>query len=252
MNDVSVSHLPQPPAAPIPLTALPWKQGPAWAFTGLSILSILVCGGFAGAIRMADEPEWVIATKMGLLLCLAYLIPLAAVWFYARRKGFGLRGAVGLRPMELVPGLALAFALALLGRVIAGVWGLAIVALELDIPGMDIDPTQMLPPGPVGVVFTILSTVILAPFVEEIVFRGVLLPALHDRRGKAAAIAVSSAAFAIMHLAPASIPPIALLAVILGMSFVRSRTLWMPIAVHGFFNGMGVFLLYAFQLAGLQ
>ena len=85
----------------------------------------------------------------------------------------------------------------------------------------------------------------LAPFAEELVFRGLLYRWLRERWGVTPAVAVSSLAFALLHGIPHLIPVIALLGVMLAVIYEYSGSLWPAVAAHGLYNSLTVTLLYA-------
>lgn len=91
----------------------------------------------------------------------------------------------------------------------------------------------------IGILMPFISTVIVAPIAEEIWFRGILYPALHDSTNNPKlAIAVTSIAFSFVHL------EFTLLALIvralLGWLFLRARTiggsLYVSIWLHALWN----------------
>ena len=74
---------------------------------------------------------------------------------------------------------------------------------------------------------------------EELLFRGLLLRTLLRRHSPALAIGASSATFAVLHWTPegsARMAPTLLLGFLLGWAVWRSRSLWMGMLVHGFYN----------------
>ena len=82
----------------------------------------------------------------------------------------------------------------------------------------------------------LVQAVIVAPFAEEMLFRGVLLSALQTRIAPIAAIAASSFLFAAFHLhLPTFLP---LVAVAAGCAWVyrRTRSLAAPIVLHAAYN----------------
>lgn len=81
-----------------------------------------------------------------------------------------------------------------------------------------------------------LGAVVLAPFAEEIVFRGFLFRNLRDSIGKGLAMVVSGFAFAMVHFEPTLILPLTALGVGLALLYEWSGTLWLPIAVHALWN----------------
>ena len=77
--------------------------------------------------------------------------------------------------------------------------------------------------------------VVLAPVVEEILFRGLLLQRFALRWGPGRAVLFTSALFAVLH----PYHPLGLFAfsVLLSLLFLKARTLWAPIAAHALANG---------------
>lgn len=82
----------------------------------------------------------------------------------------------------------------------------------------------------------------LAPFFEELLFRGFLLPVLARRQPMAAALAVSALIFGAIHLQPAGLPILSTLGLVLGLAMRHTSSLRAPILVHACWNG-GLFLL---------
>jgi membrane protease YdiL (CAAX protease family) len=78
----------------------------------------------------------------------------------------------------------------------------------------------------------IISVVIFAPVVEEIMFRGILLNRLESRFPKWAAVVVSAALFGAMHLNWTQGIFAGLTGLALGFLYVRTRSLWLCIFAH--------------------
>jgi len=81
-----------------------------------------------------------------------------------------------------------------------------------------------------------LSAVVIAPIVEEFIFRGYLYPVLKKYTQKYYAAIVTSILFAIVHFHLPTLVPLALLGIALCFVYERSGTLWAPICVHALFN----------------
>ena len=77
---------------------------------------------------------------------------------------------------------------------------------------------------------------IAAPFFEEIMFRGFLLPSLTRYVPIWAAIGLSSLLFAIAHLNLSEVLPLAMLGIILGVVYTRSRNLLASMLLHSLWN----------------
>jgi membrane protease YdiL (CAAX protease family) len=96
----------------------------------------------------------------------------------------------------------------------------------------------------------VVTSVVLAPFAEEVFWRGTLLPALLRSGSAGTAILVQGAVFGAMHFAddprPAMWPlaiPLALVGVLAGWIYVRTGSLAVPILLHAVFNGLTVAFL---------
>lgn len=77
---------------------------------------------------------------------------------------------------------------------------------------------------------------IAAPFFEEMIFRGFLLPSLTRYLPVGGAIALSSFVFAIAHLNLSEVLPLAVLGMILGIVYSRSRNLLASMMLHSLWN----------------
>lgn len=80
---------------------------------------------------------------------------------------------------------------------------------------------------------SVLSLVVLAPVLEEILFRGFLLHRLARKWGLMWGIVASSALFGAIHPEPLGI---AVFGVGMCLLYLRTQSLFVPILAHGFFN----------------
>ncbi|MEH1840486.1 MAG: type II CAAX endopeptidase family protein [Nostoc sp.] len=85
-----------------------------------------------------------------------------------------------------------------------------------------------------GIFFS--TAAIAAPFFEEILFRGFLLPSLTRYLPVWGAILTSSLLFAIAHLSLSEILPLTALGIVLGVVYTRSRNLLAPMLLHSLWN----------------
>ena len=99
--------------------------------------------------------------------------------------------------------------------------------------------------GPHGIINLIITTVVLAPIFEEILFRGYMMPSLTKYMPTSAAVGVSALIFALIHQHGVG-DTVQLIAVGLacGICYSRTRNLGASIAVHAAFNG-AVIALFA-------
>lgn len=158
-----------------------------------------------------------------------------AVWLVSRRRGTGnpiVDFAVRFRRKD--------------GWLILGGVGLQIVLSLLLVLIVDLDESPQeiarLADDAIGVAagLAFVFTVAFVPFVEELVFRGLLLGALRRKIPTAWAVVFSSAVFTLFHFAGRAtlviLPPLFVVGIVLGVLAVRTGRLGPPIMLHSGFN----------------
>lgn len=105
----------------------------------------------------------------------------------------------------------------------------------------------------------LVSTCVIAPIFEELLFRGLILQTLR-RHGNVFAIVVTSLLFALMHGNIPQAVPVFFLSLVLCFAVIKTESLWTGVAIHflnnaisvsvsGFLNNQFVLLLYvAFEI----
>jgi membrane protease YdiL (CAAX protease family) len=85
----------------------------------------------------------------------------------------------------------------------------------------------------------ILGVGIAAPVVEELLFRGIIQGELRRAMPEWLAVVIQALAFAIFHMQPIQSSYVFLPGLLLGAAYAWSRSLWVPIVMHIFFNLLG-------------
>ena len=107
---------------------------------------------------------------------------------------------------------------------------------------------ELLSPGNPGRLFLeVVAIAVLAPVVEEILFRGILLHRWAARWGTTTGVVVSSALFAILHI---EFIGHFIFGVTMAALYVKTRSLWAPIAAHVLNNSLVMALMLPDALAG--
>ena len=214
-----------------------WGVGDVALGTGFYIIqAISIFALVLVAARVADVEYTGTPLLVGMLL--AQLALPATVWFFAvsRRKvrwstlGFWRRPA--LRD--------------------AG-WGIVVLVAELAVQvvyfvileatGVDTDhlsPTRFLEGGTEYFIGLAIIAVAIAPFAEELFFRGFMFAGLSGRWGPIWAAMLSSLLFMAAHLEPLRFPPLFVLGLLLAWLYHRTRALWASIFVHLLNNALAV------------
>ncbi len=99
--------------------------------------------------------------------------------------------------------------------------------------------------GPVDVILMFILVVVMAPLVEELFYRGLLLGALRQRLPDSASIALSGLVFAAVHFQALQFPGLLVFGLILGYLRVRYDRLGPAWAAHLSFNAVTFVLLVA-------
>ncbi len=119
------------------------------------------------------------------------------------------------------------------GAVVAGRWLIAVVAMWAWPDGeVHALTDHVLPSFDLRV---LLAVAVFTPVIEEVAFRGLLFDLVGRDRHSVAAIALTSAAFALVHwlvLGPGAIPPMLWLGVVLGTLRALSGGIALPVALH--------------------
>ena len=89
-----------------------------------------------------------------------------------------------------------------------------------------------------------IATIFIAPFGEEVLFRGILYPCLKRKFSQPIALWSTAILFGAIHTNLSSFIPLALLAVILVWLYEHTGNLLAPIAVHCVFNATNFIMLY--------
>ena len=160
----------------------------------------------------------------------------------------GLRGSFGRAARELLGGATYAIPVILVTAVVA--------AFAVQLAG--VTPPSPLPPTgtPDGLFLHLLAGAVLAPFYEEVLFRGFALRVWWTTHGSRAAIVRSSLLFVLAHVlfvGGDSFREAVSLAVVggivrvpvafvLGWLYVRTGSLWAPIGLHAAFNAVLIIL----------
>lgn len=241
-------------AQPAPFPKLMPSLG--W-IAGYFVLQILVSTVAIG-IAMAGNPELAQAAKSGLndtaklaaaavpilwALVASGLVLLGALWFYLRKSGRA--ATIGLTHWARMPlGEALGLGIILIACAMAFNYLYA----NYIIPGVKMqgDMAAMLgavPPTPINLAMRFAAVVLIAPLVEELLFRGLLQNALMRHMQPIAAIIIAAIIFAAVHLQIYATPALMVVGAAFGLLYYRTGSLRTTIALHMANNALGLLLL---------
>lgn len=193
---------------------------------------------------------------------LVLILTQAVAFFGIVRIGIVGPGVLSWRDMGWIADRAAAIRAAINGAVFAGpvILATAVVTwVVITLAGVTA-PSPLPPTGtPLGLVLHLLAGAVVAPFSEELLFRGYALTAWRRTVGVRGAIIRSSVVFVLAHLvlvsggrfedtvrmafvAGAVRLPVSF---VLGWLFVRTGSIWAPVGLHAAFNGILILLAEA-------
>jgi membrane protease YdiL (CAAX protease family) len=198
--------------------------------------------------RLANR-ELLAAAVSGGFALLGYVVILAPAFVLARRRGLRFAEAFGLRRFRVGQTAFLACGVVAGGIAVTVAYGLLLRVFGLSAPNNTVQLVQGFGSGPLAMAIGYVLVGVVAPFVEEVTFRGVVFSGLRARWGLAAGVVVSGVLFGIVHLELLEMLPLALIGMGLAAVFARTRSLWTSIIAHGCYNV--VVLSIAFASAAL-
>lgn len=95
------------------------------------------------------------------------------------------------------------------------------------------------------VLVTAVLACLIAPVVEEFIFRGLLLGYLRTRVNVGSAVALTAALFALVHLIPIQLAPLFVFGVMFGFVRIRYDNVWASVLLHAMVNGIAVWVSFA-------
>jgi membrane protease YdiL (CAAX protease family) len=222
-----------PPEVPSP-DAVPWTVREIWSSLGFLVvlqLFSLVLSFFVNRFY----PQMDSGLLSGLME-LALLIPVAWSAFGRHRatwKTLGLQRFAGIT-LILGVGIYLAYFMFNFNYSII----LAFFKIKPDIDWVAVIETLHNP------WWFILTTCLLGPFAEEVLFRGFIFAGLRQRFGWIKAMLVSAILFSLLHLQGYEIVPFFLVGCILAYLYQYSKSLWPSILFHILHNSISVALAF--------
>ena len=207
----------------------------ALGFTAM--VATAVVGILAGSRFL---PPWT-APLRGPVLALSELGLLLGPWAFVLRERRASWFDLGLRPFNPLIGCLAAPAMLILVLVFSVAWG-----LMLEWLGLHGQPSvrDLFGLGWQGFVLAIVGVVVVAPLAEEVLYRGLLFPALRQRWGLWFGAGVSGLLFAAFHLSPASLPSLFFTGLALSLLYHYCDSLWPGLALHVTVNLMAVLAAY--------
>lgn len=214
------------------------------------LLLIQVCAGVMhlAGVKLgwfaADGKETTSALIQGMLF---HGVALLIIWGFIRRRNSSWNETFGMNwpGLKRAAGQGLASYVGIMPIVFVTsfLYQLFLYTAGYPVTLQDVVVIFLEPQSGWSLFLLLLLAVVVAPLVEETLFRGILLPVLMKKMSPGAAIVISSAFFAVIHQHLPSFVPLFVLAVVLAMLYIYSGSLWPSVILHAIFNGVSVCIL---------
>ncbi|WOL05576.1 hypothetical protein Cni_G14305 [Canna indica] len=158
-------------------------------------------------------------------------------------------------PFTLRDGWLLWAGIGVLGALIAiALTGVALNIFQGENPQRETDALVILLPligsSSISTAYLVGITGVLAPILEETVFRGFLMVSLTKYLPTPVSVLITAALFAAAHLTPGEFPQLFILGTVLGFSYAQTRNLLTPIFIHATWNTGVILILTLLQVLG--
>lgn len=225
-------------------------EGRPWHVFDVGLVLCVVAVGqiLVGLLYTPDahDHSWQSSAQFMLETMLAFHGTAAlAIWFLFRvrrmnwRQSFGVcRGKTAREVFFAIVGYLAAFPVICVAALLAG---LLLTALGEEqtfqqVITMVVGPDQSI----LTRVYLCVLAVVVAPVVEEILFRGMALPVLTRYIGFPSAVGITSVVFALMHGHVPSLAPLFVVAVAFSLGYTLTGSLRVPIVMHAVFNAVNL------------
>jgi uncharacterized protein len=151
--------------------------------------------------------------------------------------------ALGFRRYRFGNALSWIVALIIVIFAINALYSYLITAFHLNVQTNDQLILQQSKVAPLTTYATLFAAVVIAPFCEEVFFRGFVFPGLLRGMSVGWAVLVSSLLFAVAHADPGSFPVLFVIGLALAILRWRTRSLWPCILLHMLNNGIAALVI---------
>lgn len=228
------------PPAPTPEG---WLGGPALGlFLGALALATAGLLGVSGWIPAPADSSAESGATAALFAALGWTAAMgAASVAILRARGWSWR-RLGLRARDFVRTFRFAVAAEGVTLLALGAW--ATVLARFEAPVADPFSPLLRAGGPAAAAF-VFAVVVVAPWAEEMIFRGLLFGLARERLGRRGAVVATAVLFGLVH-GGWRIPGMVLMGLALGYARARTRSLAAPITMHMLNNAAAVALMFLF------
>ena len=215
--------------------------GAFWVF--FVLIAVLITGLIAGFLPQTEEIRLVLLAWQQLLFIVGGILGARKGVFYRPDRkdlAWGIVSGIGLYVVNTVMGLASVHDI----KTDTTYYSLVQNLILMERAGVEELLVSNKPLVSFGMVFLLTLG---APLGEELFFRGLLVDLWKERFGTKKAIFFAALIFALLHFYVLQFIPVLIAGILLGVLFIRSKNVFIPIIAHATANG----LVLLFWFSGL-
>lgn len=234
-----------------------WTIG--WVNFGLFICGLILCVAFfqtAGGLihqHLSEDDSKTLTPWLAVYAVLLLQVPLLLAYYLSQRcfsqhfacqinfKPFSFRQAIQTTLPVFIRFLPLIWLASLLWtHILEDLQGFGLIE---EAPPQEL--VQLFQSGghPLAIGLLVIFAVVLAPIVEELIFRACIYRFLKGQMSLVLAQLCSASLFALVHANLLSFAPLLLVGILLARNYERSGNLLIPILFHAFFNAFSLLML---------
>lgn len=245
---------------------LPEDSIPAWPigwvnfgiFISVMVIAVFAIQNIAGLFVLPliseGEPEATLTPWLAVFAVVSLQLPMLAV-FYGARRFYPRHFAGRLNYTKLPTGAAFLKTIPLFLMLLPVIWAASLIWTGIlsifEAAGVidELAPQQLITlfqggGDPLAIALLVICAVVMAPIVEEVIFRGCIYRFLKSQSSLLTAQIISGCVFASMHANLLSFVPLVVVGVVLARVYEKTGHLMVAIWFHAFFNAFSLLMLF--------
>lgn len=219
---------------------VPWTVTDALVGVAIAWFLLIFIAGFLGRV-----PGTIGRYLPVLGSILGYAVFALVVWVIAIKIRGGKPSDLGIRKSPVLSAFIQAFVWWVIVRFLSGLYVVTLERLGIK-PSVEQGEriVRLFGSGTLGLILAVVVAAIIAPIVEELLFRGFVYPAFRQAFGVALAIVFNGLVFALVHFDTFLFVPLAIIGFALAWLFEKNNALGPPILLHAINNLVSIGTLY--------
>ncbi len=207
-------------------------------------IGLLLLFAMLGFNAMGTDLDFLSSWHPAAVFLLIYLFQFVLIylplWIWVIRPYFATAQDFQFKPVPVRNVLKTVLSLYALFMLISISLGVIASQLGFEIPGYQAQESYLpfFGTDPLGIVVGFLTVAVIAPLIEEVFFRGFVLPIFMKTWPQAWASFLCALFFAAVHFQPQSILPLIVLGLLLNAAAIKTNSIWTSLGFHAFNNSI--------------